>query len=58
MAGLNRFDLPTLLLSLAVAALVTVPWPVTGALGDSITSLSLAFQALVWAIPLVLIFWG
>jgi len=56
--GLNRFDLPTLLLSLAVAALVTVPWPVTGALGDSLTSLSLVFQALVWAIPLVLIFWG
>ncbi|MBL7063800.1 MAG: S8 family serine peptidase [Anaerolineae bacterium] len=56
--GLNRFDLPTLLLSLAVAALVTVPWPVTGALGDSLTSLSLVFQTLVWAIPLVLIFWG
>jgi len=56
--GLSRFDLATCLLALAVAALVTIPWPVTGALGDSFTSLSLAFQALAWAIPQVLIFWG
>jgi len=56
--GLNRFDLPTLLLALAVAALVTIPWPVTGALGDSLTSLSLAFQTLAWVFPSVLLFWG
>jgi len=56
--GLSRFDLPTFLLALAVAALVTVPWPLTGALGDSLTSLGLAFQALAWAIPQVLLFWG
>jgi hypothetical protein len=56
--GLSRFDLPAFLLALAVAALVTVPWPVTGALGDSLTSLSLAFQTLAWAIPQTLIFWG
>ena len=56
--GLNRFDLPTALLALAVAALVTLPWPVTGSLGDSLTSLSLAFQALAYAIPQILLFWG
>jgi len=56
--GLNRFDPPAFLLALAVAALVTVPWPVTGALGDSLTSLSLVFQTLAWAIPQTLIFWG
>jgi len=56
--GLDRFALTTFLLALAVAALVTVPWPVTGALGDSLTSLSVAFQALAWAVPQVLIFWG
>jgi len=56
--GLNRFDLPTLLLALAVAALVTLPWPVTGALGDSLTGLSLAFQTLAWIVPCVLLFWG
>jgi hypothetical protein len=50
--------LPTLLLALAAAALVTLPWPVTGALGDSLTSLSLAFETLAWAIPQTLIFWG
>jgi len=56
--GLSRFDLPTFLLALAVAALVTVPWPLTGALGDSLTSLGLVFQALAWTIPQVLLFWG
>nr|HID14691.1 hypothetical protein [Anaerolineae bacterium] len=56
--GLSRFDLPTVLVALAVAALVTIPWPVTGALGDSLTSLGLAFQTLAWALPQVLLFWG
>jgi len=56
--GLDRFDLPTTLLALAVAALVTIPWPVTGALGDSLTSLGLVFQSLAWVIPQVLIFLG
>ncbi len=56
--GLSRFDLPTTLLALAVAALVTVPWPVVGTLGDSLTSLSLAFQSLAWALPQVLLVWG
>jgi len=56
--GLNRFDGPTVLLALALAALLTLPWPVTGALGDSLTSLGLAFQTLGWAIPQMLFFWG
>ncbi len=56
--GLSRLDWPTLLLALAVASLVTIPWPVTGALGDSLTSLGLAFQTLAWTIPQVLILWG
>jgi len=56
--GLDRFALSTLLLALAVAALVTAPWPVTGALGDGLTSLSLAFETLAHVIPWVLLFWG
>jgi hypothetical protein len=56
--GLDRFDLITTLISLIVAALVTMSWPATGALGDSLTSLSLAFQTLAHIVPQVLIFWG
>jgi subtilisin family serine protease len=56
--GLKRFDWPASLLALAVAALVAIPWPVTGALGDSLTSLSLAFQTLVEVVPAALLFWG
>jgi hypothetical protein len=56
--GLDRFGLSTLLLGLTVAALLTLPWPVTGALGDSLTSLSLAFQALAHVVPRVLLLWG
>ena len=56
--GLNRVDLTTVLLALVVAALVTIPWPVTGALGDGLTSLSLALHALAWTVPQVLLLWG
>jgi hypothetical protein len=56
--GLDRLDLPTLLIALTVAGLVTMSWPVTGALGDGLTSLSLIFQTLTSVIPQVLIFWG
>ena len=56
--GLSRFDPPTVLLALAAAALVMIPWPLTGALGDSLTSLSLAFQTAVWTLPQVMLFWG
>ena len=45
-------------LVLFIAALVTVPWPLTGALGDSVTSLSLVFQAFAWILPQTLLLWG
>jgi len=56
--GLDGLDVPTLFLALALGALTTIPWPVTGALGDSLTSLGLAFRMLAWTVPQVLIFWG
>jgi len=56
--GLEQYDGATLLLALASAALLTLPWPLTGALGDRLTSLGLAFQALAWAVPPLLLFWG
>jgi subtilisin family serine protease len=46
------------LLSLAVAVLIIAPWPLTGALGDSLSSLSLIFQALTSVIPQILLIWG
>ncbi len=56
--ALNRFRASTFLLSLALTALLTLPWPLTGALGDRLTALELAGQTLAWAIPLLLLFWG
>ena len=56
--GLSRFSLPPLTLGLALAALVAVPWPLTGALGDSLTSLSLALQTIARTVPQMLVFWG
>ena len=56
--GLTRFDWATFLLALAVVALVTIPWPVTGSLGDSLTSLGLVFQSLAWTLPQILLIWG
>ncbi len=56
--GLNRLDVSTLLLALAIALLIVISWPLTGALGDSLTSLSLAFQTLARIIPQALLIWG
>jgi subtilisin family serine protease len=56
--GLRRPDLVVFLLALVVSALVTIPWPLTGALGDGLTSLSVAFQTLASTGPRVLILWG
>jgi subtilisin family serine protease len=56
--GLNSFRWSPFLLSLAAAALITVAWPITGALGDSLTSLALSVQMLVRVLSQVLIFWG
>ena len=51
-------DLPTLWLTAALAALFTLPWAITGALGDSLASLGLVFQALGENLPLTLLLWG
>lgn len=56
--GLSDFRWAPVSLALAVAALVTLPWPLTGALGDSLTSLALAVQMLARVVPEMLIFWG
>jgi subtilisin family serine protease len=56
--GLGRTHRTTFLLGLAEAALVTLPWPLTGALGDSLASLTLGVQLLLEVIPQLLIFWG
>ncbi len=56
--GLDRTRLSTLLLSLAVTALVTLPWPYTGALGDVLTSAEQALQSLALVLPSLLLVWG
>jgi subtilisin family serine protease len=56
--GLNHLKLSPLLLALALAVLVTIPWPVTGALGDSLTSLSLLLRTLALALPQAVLVWG
>lgn len=56
--GLGRSRRRTILLGLVAGGLVTLPWPVTGALGDSLTSLALSVQTLLRIVPEVLIFWG
>lgn len=54
----RQSELPTLLLATALAALLTLPWAITGALGDSLVSLGLLFQALAESLPLALLLWG
>jgi subtilisin family serine protease len=56
--GLGRPDLPTLLIALAVAGTLALPWPRVGSLGDSLESLKLALQALATALPEMLLFLG
>ncbi|MGD2176644.1 MAG: S8 family serine peptidase, partial [Anaerolineae bacterium] len=56
--GLARFRWTTFLVALAAAAVVTLPWPLTGALGDSLASLALGVRLLLDVIPQLLIFWG
>ena len=56
--GLGRSRWRLFFLGLAVAAVVTLPWPITGALGDSLTSLALSVQVLARALSHLLIFWG
>jgi hypothetical protein len=56
--GLDRLDPATVLLALAISILVSILWPVSGALGDSLTSLSLVLQTLAYIVPQVLVVWG
>jgi len=56
--GLHRCHGPTFLLALALAALLTLPWPVVGALGDRFASLEIALQALAETLPSILLLWG
>jgi subtilisin family serine protease len=56
--GLKRPDLASLLIALAVAGTLALPWPRVGSLGDSLESLKLALQALATALPEMLLFLG
>jgi len=56
--GLHRPRWSTVWLSLATAAVITVPWPVTGALGDSLTTLAMAVELISAVISALLVFWG
>lgn len=56
--GLGRSRLAPLALGLALAAVLTLPWVLTGALGDRFTTLELLFQALARVLPDILIVWG
>ncbi|MBN1484695.1 MAG: S8 family serine peptidase [Chloroflexia bacterium] len=55
---LHRLAPSTLLLALGLAALLTLFWPRTGALGDRLTSLEIVFRSLAQMTPQVLLFWG
>jgi hypothetical protein len=56
--GLGRFRWTPSLVGLAAAALLTLPWPLTGALGDGPTSLAIGVQTLLEVAPQLLVFWG
>ncbi len=56
--GFKRAESGAFGLALAVAALLTLPWPLTGALGDRWTSLGLTLQALAQELPAALLLWG
>jgi len=56
--GLDRFRSTPFLLALASAALITLPWPLTGALGDRWTSLELVLRSLAYVLPVLPLVWG
>ncbi len=56
--GLERFRAVPFFLGLASAAVVTLPWPLTGALGDRWTSLELALRSLGFTLPMLPLVWG
>lgn len=51
-------DRANLWLGLAVTAVLTIPWPLTGALGDSLASLGLLLQVTADVVPLLILIWG
>jgi subtilisin family serine protease len=56
--GLKPLHGAGLLLALALAAALTLPWVFTGALGDSLTSLGIVLQTLAGTIPRTVLLWG
>jgi len=45
-------------LALTLAAALTLPWPLTGALGDGLTTLALSVGALAETVHELMVFWG
>ncbi|MBN1262222.1 MAG: hypothetical protein JXB35_16205, partial [Anaerolineae bacterium] len=56
--GLERGNRTALWAALALAALATLPWPVTGALGDSLASAAILVQTLAGSVPVIFLVWG
>ncbi|MGC8874855.1 MAG: S8 family serine peptidase [Chloroflexia bacterium] len=56
--GLESFRTAPFLLGLASAAWITLPWPLTGSLGDRWTSLELALRSLGHLLPVLPLVWG
>ncbi len=45
-------------LSLALAALLTIFWPITGALGDRFTAIEIVLETLAEVVPAAILIWG
>ncbi len=56
--GLDRFRPAPLALAVGALALLTLPWALTGSLGDRLTSLEIAFRTLADVLPGLLLVWG
>jgi subtilisin family serine protease len=56
--GFGQLSFPSLFLGVSLLAIVTVGWPLTGALGDSWTSLLILLQALAIILPQEIFFRG
>jgi hypothetical protein len=56
--GFDRPPLAGLVGAIGLTALVTVGWPLTGALGDSWTAQFIVLQNLAYVLPEIIFFWG
>ena len=56
--GIGQLDLQTLFLTVTLTALLTLGWPLTGALGDRFVTINLLFQTIAAFSPLVILIWG